>query len=316
MRDRCLAVVVIAACLVGCQSAEPQAPVVEPQPVGSVTTDVVYGHKDGLALTFDVYRPAAEPNGAAVISILSGGWRSSWDLLQQFVEMPDGRLRPMSAEEVTEGLGRFVAHSYAGLLDRGITVFAVRHGSSPRYGMTDIVGDMRRAVRFVRFHAPEYGVDPDRIGVWGGSAGGHLALLLGTTPDEGDPDAEDAFLRESDRVAAVVAYFPPTDLARWGSGPTRTQFPAVLLSADEAREYSPIHFVSASSAPSLILHGDADSLVPIAEGMTMYQALAGAGAEAEFIAIEGAGHGFAGDDAARANAAMVEWFATHLNTRE
>jgi len=311
MRSRLLAVVVGAACLVGCQAAQPEplpsGP--EPEPTGLVTTDVVYGHKDGMALTFDVYQPAVEPNGGAVISILSGGWQSSWDLLQQFVEMPDGRLRPMTAEEIPEGLGRFVAHSYAGLLERGFTVFAVRHGSAPRYGMVPIVSDMRRVVRFIRFHAGEYGVDPERVGVWGGSAGGHLALLLGTTPDDGDPNADEPYMRGSDRVAAVVAYFPPTDLERWNRG---QQFPAAALEGDESREYSPIHHVSASAAPSLILHGDADRTVPIEEGRTMYQALVDAGAEAEFITIEGSDHGFAGDDATRANAAMVDWFTAHL----
>ena len=72
-----------------------------------------------------------------------------------------------------------------------------------------IVADMRQAVRFIRQHAGEYGVDPNRIGVFGSSAGGQLALLLGTTADSGDPSASDAVLRESSRVAAVVAYSPP-----------------------------------------------------------------------------------------------------------
>jgi acetyl esterase/lipase len=171
----------------------------------SVTTDVVYGHKDGLALTFDVYRPA-QPNGAGVISIVSGGWQSS-------VEM-----------------GRLIAQGYyPPLNEKGFTVFAVRHGSSPRYPMSAIVADTRRAVRFIRQHAGEYGLDPNRIGVLGGSAGGQLALLLGTTADAGDPSASDAVLRESSRVAAVVAYFPPTDLSRWGTQLIRQAFPAMRL---------------------------------------------------------------------------------------
>ncbi len=151
----------------------------------SVTTDVVYGHKDGLALTFDVHRPA-QPNGAGVIAIVSGGWQSSVEMSRLIV---DGYLSPL-------------------LNEKGFTVFAVRHGSSPRYPMSAIVADVRRAVRFIRQHAGEYGVDPNRIGVFG-SAGGQLALLLGTTADSGDPSASDAVRRESSRVAAVVAYFPP-----------------------------------------------------------------------------------------------------------
>jgi acetyl esterase/lipase len=254
----------------------------------SVTTDVVYGHKDGLALTFDVHRPA-QPNGAGVISIVSGGWQSS-------VEM--GRL-------IAQGL-------YPPLNDKGFTVFAVRHGSSPRYPMSAIVADTRRAVRFIRQHAREYGVDPDRIGVFGSSAGGQLALLLGTTADAGDPSASDAVLRESSRVAAVVAYFPPTDLSRWGN---RRAFPATAaLTEAEAAQYSPIRFVSSGAAPSLIVHGDADAVVPMVEGETMYGALTKAGVPASFIRIEGAGHGFEGADLERANAAMVRWFDRHLGS--
>jgi acetyl esterase/lipase len=260
-----------------------------PAPQPSVTRDVVYGHKDGLALTFDVHRPG-QPNGAGVISIVSGGYQSS-------VEM-----------------GRLMAQGYPPLTDKGFTVFAVRHGSSPRYPMSAIVADMRRAVRFIRQHAREYGVDPNRIGVFGGSAGGQLALLLGTTADSGDPSASDAVLRESSRVAAVVAYFPPTDLSRWGTQRIRQAFPAMRLTDAEAAEYSPIRFVSPGAAPSLIVHGDADTSVPIIEGETMHEALTKAGVPASFLRIEGAGHGFEGADLQRASAALVQWFERHLGS--
>jgi acetyl esterase/lipase len=252
-----------------------------------VTTDVVYGHKDGLALTFDVHRPV-QPNGAGVISIVSGGWQSS------------------------VAIGRLMAQGYPPLNLKGFTVFAVRHGSSPRYPMSAIVADMRRAVRFIRQHAREYGVDPNRIGVFGSSAGGQLALLLGTTADSGDPSASDAVLRESSRVAAVVAYFPPTDLSRWGTQRIRQAFAAMRLTDAEAAEYSPIRFVSPGAAPSLIVHGDADSTVPIVEGETMHAALTKAGVPASFIRIEGAGHGFEGANLERASAAMVQWFEQYL----
>jgi acetyl esterase/lipase len=262
-----------------------QAPARQP----SVTTDVVYGHKDGLALTFDVHRPA-QPNRAGVISIVSGGYQSS-------VEM-----------------GRLMAQGYPPLTNKGFTVFAVRHGGSPRYPMSAIVADMRRAVRFIRQHAREYVVDPDRIGVFGSSAGGQLALLLGTTADSGDPSASDAVLRESSRVAAVVAYFPPTDLSRWGTQRIRQAFAAIRLTDAEAVEYSPIRFVSPGAAPSLIVHGDADTTVPMVEGETMHAALTKAGVPASFIRIEGAGHGFEGADLERASAAMVQWFQQYLGS--
>ena len=233
----------------------------------SVATDVVYGHKDGLALTFDVYSPAA-PNGAGVISIISGGWRSRWDSFQQYVDTRDG-LRPMTGSEITEVGGNLVSRGYASLLEKGFTVFAVRHGSSPRYAMAEIVGDLRRAVRFIRYHANDYGVDAERLGVWGGSAGGHLALLLGATANAGDPDAEEAFLRESTRLGAVVAYYPPTDLQRFGTPERKERWPAIALEPQFAREFSPILHISHEDAPALILHGDADSVVPILEGETI-----------------------------------------------
>jgi len=252
----------------------------------SVIRDVVYGHKDGLALTFDVYR-SARPNGAGIISIVSGGWQSS-------VEMGD-----------------LIAQSYPPLNEEGFTVFAVRHGSTPRYPMSEIVADVRRAVRFIRRRAGEYGVDASRIGVLGGSAGGQLALLLGTTGDAGDPSASDAVLRESSRVAAVVAYFPPTDLSRWANA---RAFPATrALTEAEAAQYSPIRFVSAGAAPALIVHGDADMVVPMIEGETIYTALTKAGVPASFVRIEGAGHGFSGSDAARATAETVRWFEHYLS---
>ena len=121
-------------------------------------------------------------------------------------------------------------------------------------------------------------------------------------------------LRESSRVAAVVAYFPPTDLSRWGTQRIRQAFAATRLTDAEAAEYSPIRFVSPGAAPSLIVHGDADTTVPMVEGETMYAALTKAGVPASFIRIEGAGHGFEGTDLDRANAAMVQWFERHLGS--
>ena len=180
--------------------------------------------------------------------------------------------------------------------------------------MSAIVADTRRAVRFIRQHAREYGVDPDRIGVFGSSAGAQLALLLGTTADSGDPSASDAVLKESSRVAAVVAYFPPTDLSRWGTQRIRQAFAAMRLTDAEAAEYSPIRFVSPGAAPSLIVHGDADRVVPMVEGETMHGALTKVGVPTSFVRIEGAGHGFEGADPERANAAMVQWFERHLGS--
>jgi acetyl esterase/lipase len=279
--------------------------------------DVVYGHKAGMALTFDVYRPQ-RANGAAVISVLSGGWRSTWETLQQFREAPDGTLRLLTADEIRTQGGIMPSHSYRTLLDKGFTVFAVRHGSSPTFAMPEIVADLRRAVRFIRFHAPQYGVDPDRIGIWGGSAGGHLALLMGTTAEVANADAKDAFERGPCKLAAVVAYAPPTDFVSlteaWRA--SNQTFPAVQqLDSAHLKMYSPIAHVTADDSPALIVHGDKDPTVPYTQGKAMYEALTKAGVKARLVTIEGAQHGFFEGNAARANDEMVRWFEQYLAKR-
>ncbi|HJN43967.1 MAG TPA: alpha/beta hydrolase [Vicinamibacterales bacterium] len=260
----------------------------------SVTPDVVYGHKYGMALTFDVFTPT-NANGAAVLNMVSGGWRSQW--------------RP---HEVSQ-------RRYQGLLDAGFTVFAVRHGSSPKYVIPEIVPDVRRAVRYIRLNARRLGVDASRLGVWGGSAGGHLSLMLGNASDNGDPSSEDPVLRVSNRVAAVVAYFPPVDLrplAR-GASPeiTNTRFPALNFDRSEGSAYSPIVHVSADDPPTLLIHGDSDGLVDVSNSHEMFAALQEHGVVSEKIIIAGADHGFRGEDAVLANTAMVDWFVDHLGTR-
>ena len=255
----------------------------------TVTPDVVYGHKHGMALTMDVFQPK-EGNGIGVLFMISGGWYSRW--------VPTGQAMKM----------------FEPLLVKGFTVFAVRHGSSPKFLIPEIVEDVRRSVRFVRLHAKDIGVDPNRLGVCGASAGGHLSLMLATTPDEGDPKASDPVLRMSDRVAAAVAFYPPTDLqplVKAGS-PYPAQYPALTFDPNRADEFSPLRHVSEDDPPTLLIHGDKDRLVPILHSETMCEALKGRGVACELLTIEGGGHGFRGDDAKRSSDAWVAWFEKHL----
>lgn len=251
-----------------------------------IIADVIYGHKAGMALTFDVFRPG-NPNGAGVLFMVSGGWVSRWGPPQR-------------------ALARHRA-----LLDKGFTVFAIRHGSSPRFKVPEAVTDVRRAVRFIRLHAEEWGVDADRLGVYGGSAGGHLSLMLGTASDEGKSDARDPVERVSNRVAAVVAYFPPVDI-RGIVGPN-DRFPALEFDSALAEGISPIVFVSDDDPPTLLVHGDADTLVPLSNSERIHAAFDEAGVENKLIVIEGAGHGFRGEAAAQATEALAAWFEKHLN---
>ena len=254
-----------------------------------ITPDVVYGHKHGMALTMDVFQPR-QGNGVGVLLMVSGGWFSKWSPPEKAM----GMFKP--------------------LLDKGFTVFAVRHGSSPKYVIPEIVKDVRRSVRFVRLNAKDFHVDPERLGVCGFSAGGHLSLLLGTASDDGDPDSKDEVLRVSDRVAAVVAYFPPTDLRPIvvPGSPYIKNFPALGFDPKDVNDVSPLLHASADDPPALMIHGDKDFLVPLWQSEKMHEALKGKGVESELLVIEGAGHGFGGTDAQRANKALVAWFEKHL----
>ncbi len=253
------------------------------------TPDVIYGRKFGLALTLDVFKPA-KPNGAAVLSIASGGWFSRPELI--------------------------VPAFYGELLKRGYTVFAVVHGSQPKFTVPEILEDMHRAVRFVRYHAKDYGIDPDHIGIMGASAGGHLSLMQGTSGDDGDPKAKDPVERVSSRVQAVCAFFPPTDFLNYGKAGNelidrdlQPPFTAAVdyqefdrakarffpvTDKDKLREItkkiSPLYHVTKASAPSLMIHGDADTLVPLQQSELMLAKLKEAGVASELLVKKGRGH--------------------------
>jgi acetyl esterase/lipase len=239
--------------------------------------NVVYGHKDGMALVMDIYKPEGNANGAGVAYMISGGWMSSLGMQRAYESM------------------------FLPLVNAGFTVFAVRHGSSPRFNVPEAWSDVSQAFQFIASKAGDHGVDASRIGVSGISAGGHLSLLLGLS---GEKDA--AF-----RPAAVVAYMPPVDL-RSLAGPN-DNIPALNFDPALAPTVSPIDFVSADDPPVLLVHGNADELVPISNSERMHAALQAAGVKSEFIVIEGAPHGlFTGANGVTAAEALLRWFTTHL----
>lgn len=261
----------------------------------TITPDIVYGHKDGLALTMDRYDPPGDANGAAVIFMVSGGWVSRWAPPQNF-------------------RGFFDPY-----LNEGFTVFSVRHGSSPRYGIPDAVSDVRRAIRFIRTIAPDSGLDADRLGVLGMSAGGHLALVLATTGDDGNPDSSDPILRASSRVATVAAVVPPTDLRVmvWEaeeSLPAYRNFPALNLEPEAAAEHSPLVHVTEDDASALVISGTKDDLVPAKHGEWIAEAFENTGVESKLLLLE-ANHGLQGKQA-EAFAAISAWFVEQLAAKQ
>jgi acetyl esterase/lipase len=252
------------------------------------TRDVIYMKAGGTAFTMDVLKPA-KPNRAAVVFVVSGGWISDHSMLKSFG--PD-------IEKV--------------FVDGGFTVFEVVHGAQPRFKVAEIVEQVRTAVRFVRAHATDYGIDSNRVGVSGISTGGHLSLMIAGSPDS--------------PVNAVAAIAPPADLANWGKPAfVFTDDPqlAVLVPAlgfdpkapkkdVEAlvKQLSPITYVNAKYPPTLIIHGDSDKIVPLQQGQAMDHALAEAGVEHKLEVILGGGH----DDTTFGPALMkaVQWFKAKL----
>ncbi len=280
------------------------------EPAFDRTEDVVYGRVDGTSLTLDVFRPR-RPNGLGIVQVVSGGYISAHQMI-----------RP---------------ESFRVLLDRGYTVFAVVPGSQPRFQVPEIQSHVNRAVRFIRHNARTYGVDPGRIGITGGSAGGNLALLVAMAGDDGDKKARDPVDREPSRVQAAAVFFPLTDLLNWGKPgeehigvnghPTpfkaafdyraldrasgtmeRVTDPAKLRAI--TRAISPIYAVSPDDPPILLMHGDKDGLVPLQQSRTFLAALQKAGVEARLDVKEGGNHGWPGME--KDMERFADWFDRYL----
>jgi acetyl esterase/lipase len=276
------------------------------------TEDVIYGRKYGMALTLDVFTPKEHANGAAVVFAVSGGFASAHEFIN--------------------------GNSYEQLLNRGYTIFAVVHGSKPAFTVPEILEDMYRAVRFIRHNAQRFHIDPDRIGASGVSSGGHLSLMLGLAAPIGKADANDPIDRESSRVNAVACFFPPTDFMNWGR-PGRDLIQAlevelvahkppfdfreedpqthqlVLITDRErrlkiVREISPVNHVTPDATPTLIIHGDADKLVPIQQAKVFEDRMREAKAPFKLVVKPGADHGW--PDMLKDMTTLADWFDKYL----
>ena len=265
----------------------------------SYISDVIYGRKDGMSLTYDVLQPK-NANGAAIVFMMSGGWYSSWGA-------PETR-----------------ANQFADMLEAGFTMIPVYHGSAPLYKVPDAYSDVDMAVRHIKANAETYQIDSNRIGLTGGSAGGHLSLMVGLNSDSGKADARNPVMQQDNTVATIVAYFPPVDfrldqaeaqgiINEVEQEELMQRFPA--LGFDEAMipMMSPITHVDSNDPPILLIHGDADPLVHVTHSHAMLATLKKFDVPSELIVISGGKHGFGGENAKIANAARLEWFEKYLN---
>lgn len=264
------------------------------------TNGIVYGQRGDHTLALDVIKPT-KSNGLGVLVLVSGGWKSG---------------KP----------GSFPQWMAAPLLLRGYTLFAVYHVSQPEAMVMQIIEDMHRAVRFVRHHAKDYGVDPNRLGVTGGSAGGHLSLMLATTGKPGPPDVDDPVDRESSDVQAVAIFFPVTDLLNLGKstenagdgGPPinfhrafgpKCADPAVWQTI--GRQCSPIYHITKDLPPILIHHGDADTLTPLEQSEWFRAKALKAGRTVKLVVHPGGEHGWVTIPLDIVK--FADWFDQHLS---
>ena len=275
--------------------AEIKRPVI---PAHTKVGDVVYGRKFGVALTLDVITPE-KPNGFGIVYMVSGGWVSGYS-----PNTPD---------------------FYAPFLAHGYTVFSVRHGCQPKFIIPEITQDIHRAIRFIRHNAAKWNVNPDKLGISGGSAGGHLSLTMAVHGGPGDPKAKDPVDRESSAIQAVACLYPPTDFLNYGKpgedavgfGTLQNYKGAFGAESDTpegrqrlGKEVSPIYFITANLPPTFIIHGDQDFLVPIQQSHTFVAKAKEAGATAQLVVKPGAAHGWA--DRQPDYEQFAEWFNAHL----
>ena len=294
-------------------SSEAKAGASPPQPLqrdARVERDVPFGMVSGGALLMDVYRPG-RPNGIGIVHITGSGWHS-----------------PLAAGAPQQKASRQVEVFGAPLVKAGYTVFAVNHRTAPLNKYPAQLEDVVRAVRFIRAHAARWGIDPERMGGVGGSSGGHLTLMLGVFSATGDPDDPDPINRESARLQAIVPWAPPTDLVmhngEYGQGTFGSLFGMRLMARDPQtsrqfkayRDASPIHHVSPDDPPTLLIHGDADRVVPLQHSEMIAARMRAADVAVEMLVIPGGGHGalFPGKsaDAPDYAQAAVDWFDRHL----
>ncbi len=247
------------------------------------TPSIVYAETDGIGLLMDVFAPV-EPGpakGFGLVLVVSGAWKSDRGI-----------------EDAHVKLGFFDV-----LCRRGYTVFGIRPGSLSAFTAPQMLDHVQTGLRYVKAHAGDYGIDAGRLGLIGASAGGHLALMTATHPEPATPDSEDPLERFSTEVKDVAVFCPPTDFLDWNG----TKYGLNLMEGklvfreglahkgaeeieEAAKAISPVYSVRPGLPPFLLIHGDADSVVPHQQSQRFVEAVHKTGGSAELLVKPGGDH--------------------------
>ena len=250
--------------------------------------DVVFAEVHGTGLLMDVFTPTGPANGRAIVDVASGAWHSDRSKIRDHT----------------------LAQLYTTFCGRGYVVFALRPGSKTRYTALEMDQHVKLGIRYVKENADKYGIEASKLGLTGASAGGHLATLAALTPTASDPIAKNKMDRHDTSVAAVAVFFPPTDFLEWRDGKMidpKVLAPLLAVGANSAKEgalngksneelqemakaISPLYQVRKPSVPFLLIHGDADEVVPLSHSQKLVEAIQSAGGSAELIVKQGGGH--------------------------
>ncbi len=271
-----------------------------------VEKNLEYGpHGDGNKL--DLYLPEkADKPLPLIIWIHGGGWEAG-------------------SKENPMGLG---------MLKQGYAVASINYRLSQEAKYPAQIEDCKAAVRFLRANAKKYNLDPDHFGVFGASAGGHLVALLGTTAGVKELEGDGPNKNVSDAVQAVVDWFGPTDMLKMEEEAKEQTDVKSVLNADAAdspvgklfggpvqdhkelaEKANPIHYITKDAAPFLIMHGDKDNLVPLAQSRILDEALKAAKVESTLIVVEGNGHGGPGFVTPENLHKIADFFNKHLKPK-
>ena len=255
---------------------------------------IEYSNPDGQHLQLNLARPK-KGNGPfpAVLCIHGGGFRA-------------GKRESYDAQCVR-------------LAQNGYVAMTVSYRLAPKYPFPAAIHDVKSAVRWARANAAKYRIDADRIGVTGGSAGGHLAQFLGVTSDVKEFEGKGGNADQSSRVVCVVNVYGPSDFTRsYGKSVDAAEVLPLFLGGnlEMARrrhiQASPLYWVTPNAAPTLCIHGTEDKYVAHEQAVLLIDRLKAAGVEAELLTLPGAGHGFKGKEIETAEKAMLAFFDRHL----